>query len=199
MCGTGSVSKLLLDLKHGDHDAAQVLWDRTVERIAAAARKRLTALGIRAVDEDDVAVDVFASLCRGAGQGRFPRLEDRNDLWQVLMMLTRQKVVDQRRRQQPEWTESALAPALTDDTEARAIDLVQGDEPHPDVVVTAVDELERLLSALDQERRTISLLKLEGYSHGEIAQRLGISLRSVERKVALIKKKWTGLTDPPPY
>jgi RNA polymerase sigma factor (sigma-70 family) len=193
------VSKLLLDLKHGDHDAAQVLWDRTVERIAAAARKRLTALGIRAVDEDDVAVDVFASLCRGAGQGRFPRLEDRNDLWQVLMMLTRQKVVDQRRRQQPEWTESALAPALTDDTEARAIDLVQGDEPHPDVVVTAVDELERLLSALDQERRTISLLKLEGYSHGEIAQRLGISLRSVERKVALIKKKWTGLTDPPPY
>ncbi|MCU0961157.1 MAG: ECF-type sigma factor [Pirellulaceae bacterium] len=193
------MSKLLLDLKHGDHDAAQVLWDRTVERIAAAARKRLTALGIRAVDEDDVAVDVFASLCRGAGQGRFPRLEDRNDLWQVLMMLTRQKVVDQRRRQQPEWTESALAPALTDDTEARAIDLVQGDEPHPDVVVTAVDELERLLSALDQERRTISLLKLEGYSHGEIAQRLGISLRSVERKVALIKKKWTGLTDPPPY
>jgi RNA polymerase sigma factor (sigma-70 family) len=193
------VSKLLLDLKHGDHDAAQVLWDRTVERIAAAARKRLTALGIRAVDEDDVAVDVFASLCRGAGQGRFPRLEDRNDLWQVLMMLTRQKVVDQRRRQQPEWTESALAPALTDDTEARAIDLVQGDEPHPDVVVTAVDELERLLSALDQERRTISLLKLEGYNHGEIAQRLGISLRSVERKVALIKKKWTGLTDPPPY
>jgi RNA polymerase sigma factor (sigma-70 family) len=193
------VSKLLLDLKHGDHDAAQALWDRTVERVAAAARKRLTALGIRAVDEDDVAVDVFASLCRGAGQGRFPRLEDRNDLWQVLLMLTRQKVVDQRRRQQPEWTESAIALVPPDETEGRAIDLVQGDEPHPDVVVTAVDELERLLSALDQERRTISLMKLEGYSHGEIAQRLGISLRSVERKVALIKKKWTGLTDPPPY
>ena len=35
MNDTGSVSKLLLDLKNGDHDAAQALWNRTVERIAA--------------------------------------------------------------------------------------------------------------------------------------------------------------------
>ncbi len=127
MNDTGSVSQLLLDLKNGDHDAAQALWNRTVERIAAAARKRLAALGVRGLDEDDVAVDVFASLCLGAGQGRFPRLDDRNDLWQVLMMLTRQKVVDQRRRQQPEWTESALPRGGHDQSEVQGIDLVQGD------------------------------------------------------------------------
>lgn len=199
MNDTGSVSQLLLDLKNGDHDAAQALWNRTVERIAAAARKRLAALGVRGLDEDDVAVDVFASLCLGAGQGRFPRLDDRNDLWQVLMMLTRQKVVDQRRRQQPEWTESALPRGGHDQSEVQGIDLVQGDEPHPDVVAAAVEELENLLSSLDQERRAISVLKLDGYSHSEIAERLGISLRSVERKVALIKKKWSGTADPPGF
>ena len=195
MSETGSVSKLLLDLKSGDQDAAQALWNRTIERIAEVARKRLSTLGIRGVDEDDVAVDVFASLCLGAGQGRFPRLEDRNDLWQVLMMLTRQKVVDRRRRQQPEWTESAIPPRCHE-SEVRGIDLVAGDEPHPDVVATAVDELENLLSSLDQQRRAISVLKMEGYSHSEIADRLGISLRSVERKVALIKRKWSSKIDP---
>ena len=197
MGDTGSVSKLLLDLKNGDHDAAQALWNRTVERIAAAARKRLMALGVRGVDEDDVAVDVLASLCRGAGQGRFPRLDDRNDLWQVVMMLTRQKVVNERRRRQPEWTESAIPSGADDHSELQGIELVQGDEPHPDVVVTAVEELENLLSSLDEERRAITLLKLDGYSHPEIAERLGISLRSVERKVALIKKKWSGMADLP--
>ena len=60
-----------------------------------------------------------------------------------------------------------------------------------------VDELEHLLAPLDDERQSIALLKMDGYTHGEIAQRLGISLRSVERKVALIRDRWVAqLTAP---
>ena len=44
--------------------------------------------GLRAWIED-VVVDAFDSLCRGVQAGRFPNLDDRDDLWQVLMLLTR--------------------------------------------------------------------------------------------------------------
>ena len=59
--------------------------------------------------------------------------------------------MNQRRRQQPEWTESAIPPGGLHHSEVRGIDLVQGDEPHPDVVAMAADELENLLSSLDKE------------------------------------------------
>ena len=36
----------------------------------------------RLADEEDVALSAFDSFCRGAEQGRFPRLDDRDDLWQ---------------------------------------------------------------------------------------------------------------------
>ena len=49
-----------------------------------------------------------------------------------------------------------------------------------------------LLGALsDDTQRHIATWKLEGYSNEEIAKKLGCSLRSVERKLALIRQKWT--------
>ncbi len=38
--------------------------------------------------------------------------------------------------------------------------------------------------------RPIALLTLEGFSQAEIAAQLGISLRSVERKLQLIRRLW---------
>jgi len=39
-----------------------------------------------------VALGVFDSFCRGAEQGRFPKLDDRHDLWRLLVLLTAGKV-----------------------------------------------------------------------------------------------------------
>ena len=103
-------------------------------------------------------------------------------------MLTRQKVIDRRRRRQPAWTESALGqqPGF----EAVAIEYLAGNDVDPKFIVTAVDELQSFLESLDEERRSIALLRMDGFGSAEIAERMGISLRSVERKLPLIKKKW---------
>jgi hypothetical protein len=39
----------------------------------------------RAADEEDVALSAFNSFCLRAEEGRFLRLDDSDDLWQVLM------------------------------------------------------------------------------------------------------------------
>jgi hypothetical protein len=45
-------------------------------------------------DEEDVALSAFDSFCRGAEQGRFPQLSDRDDLWRLLFVITERKAID---------------------------------------------------------------------------------------------------------
>ena len=47
-----------------------------------------------AADEEDVALSAFDSFCRGAQRGRFPQLDDRDNLWRLLVVITSRKAVD---------------------------------------------------------------------------------------------------------
>src|SRR6185369_9252315 len=89
-----SVTQWINQLKAGDPDAAQKLWERYFRRLVSLARKKLRAAPRRAADEEDVALSAFGSFCRGAEQDRFPQLHDRLDLWQLLVLLTARKAVD---------------------------------------------------------------------------------------------------------
>jgi len=51
------------------------------------------------VGSEDVALDVFACLCRGVVNGRFPKLDNRADLWKILLKINHDTVVDVIRRQ----------------------------------------------------------------------------------------------------
>src|SRR6516164_6398408 len=89
-----SVTPWIDRLKAGDPDAAQKLWERYFRRLLGLARRKLGAAPRRAADEEDVALSAFDSFCRAAEQGRFPRLSDRSDLWQLLVLLTARKAFD---------------------------------------------------------------------------------------------------------
>ena len=84
-------------LREGNSDAAQQLWERYFSRLVEFARGKLRGTGRQAADEEDVALSAFHSFCVAAE--RFPRLNNRQDLWQVLVMLTARKAFQQRRRQ----------------------------------------------------------------------------------------------------
>ena len=85
----GSISFCLEMLKKGDQAAAQQLWQRYFHRLVSLARSRLRAVPRGSGDEEDVALSAFKSLLIRAEQGRFPQLDDRNDLWQLLYVLHR--------------------------------------------------------------------------------------------------------------
>ena len=80
MAASGSVTHWIQALRGGDPDAAQKLWERYFPRLVGLARKRLQGARRRVEDEEDVALSAFKSFWRGARQGRFPQLADRNDL-----------------------------------------------------------------------------------------------------------------------
>src|SRR5436305_12158598 len=91
MLSRGSVSHWIGELKAGNHDAAQELWEDYFQRLVRLARKKLRGRSRRAADEEDVALSAFDSFCRGAEQGRFPRLTDRDNLWRLLVVITARK------------------------------------------------------------------------------------------------------------
>src|SRR4051812_22597800 len=96
---SGSVTRWLGNLKAGEGGAAQPLWDRYFTRLVERARAKLCALRhpMAVNNEEDVALSAFHSLCEGIRQGRFPRLDDRDDLWRLLVHLTACKAVDRYR------------------------------------------------------------------------------------------------------
>ena len=87
-----SVTQWISDLKAGDDgEAARRLWDRYFTQLARLAHARLRARNRGAADGEDVALSAFESFFRGAAAGRFPRLEDRDDLWKLLTTIAAQK------------------------------------------------------------------------------------------------------------
>jgi RNA polymerase sigma factor (sigma-70 family) len=192
MIAGGSVTRWLFALKRGDPDAARPVWERYSSRVVGLAGERLRRAGQGGAEADaeDVALAAFADFFQGAALGRFPRLDDRGDLWQVLALIARRKaahLAERRRRLKRGGglvlDEAALAGA--------GLDGLAAEQPDPELAAEAAEEFHRLLAILDDDRlRRIALLKLEGYSHEEIGDRLDCSLRSVTLKLALIRRLW---------
>src|SRR6516165_6697424 len=87
----GSVTGWIDRLRVGDDVAARRLWERYFHALVRLARADLRAKPRGAVDEEDIALSAFDSFCRGAEQGRFPRLDDRDGLWRLPVTLTARK------------------------------------------------------------------------------------------------------------
>lgn len=180
----GSVSRWIVGLK-ADHDgAAQELWNRYFSQLVAVAHRRLQGAG-RESDEEDVALSALKSAMLGVQHDRFPRLNDRTELWPLLVTLTARKAVDAIRRQ------SALKRKAAASLEVDQWRQVIGDEPSPDFALRVAESLEAIVQSLgDPALRLIAQRKLEGYDNEEIARELNVSSRTVVRKLARIRQEW---------
>ena len=180
-----SVTHWLGRLKAGDADAPGPLWRRYFPRLVALARARLAGAARAAADEEDVALSAFDSFCRDAAAGRLPRLDDRDDLWRVLLVITGQKAVDLVRRET----------AAKRGGNATAVDLagVAAADPTPEFAALAADEFRRLLDLLpDADLKALAVWKLEGLTTDEVAARWGCVPRTVERRLRVIRSLWAG-------
>ena len=194
-----SVSQWLENLKRGESRAAQKLWERYVERLIRLARKELGDVPRRVADEEDVVVAAFANFCRGVKNGRFPKLDDRDDLWQVLVMLTERKAIDQRRRLTAERRgggdvrgESAVGAPHSTEPQGAGLAGIPDREPTPAFAAMVAEQFDRLLARLNDETlQRIALDKMAGYTNEEIAERLGTALRNIERRLQLTRRIWS--------
>lgn len=191
----GSVTRWITDLKAGDRRAVQPLWERYFARMASLARARLRAVRLRdgGQDEEDAALSAFDSLCVGLERGQFPQLDDREDLWRLLVVITSRKVLLQARRhlrQKRGGGNVRLATDLAEDgDDDELLARVVSSEPTPEFAAMVAEEYRRLLDRLGNDlMRQIAILRMEGATGDEIASKLGCARRTVVRQLSLIRR-----------
>jgi DNA-directed RNA polymerase specialized sigma24 family protein len=72
---------------------------------------------------------------------------------------------------------------------------VASGDPTPEFAAMMAEEFHHRLGALDDELRQVALLRLEGHSNDEIADRLGCARRTVARRLEQIRDAWAGAAE----
>jgi DNA-directed RNA polymerase specialized sigma24 family protein len=195
--GAGSVTCWFGPLQGGDPDAAQQLWARYIEALVRLARAKLRATPRTAADEEDVALSAFDSFCRGMKLGRYPQLEDRDNLWRLLVTITARKAADLVQWEHRQKRGAGRVRVASDvgrgdqDMQGDVLDRIAGPEPTPEFAALVAEELRRRLDGLgDEMLRQVAQLKLEGWTDEEIAAQLGCTRRTVVRKLVVIRQAW---------
>ncbi|HEX6985486.1 MAG TPA: ECF-type sigma factor, partial [Planctomycetaceae bacterium] len=148
---------------------------------------------------------VFESLWERAAGGGFDAddLSDRDDLWRLLCHMLRRKVTDHRRK---DFTAKRGGGAVRgesvfgtrDGENVAGLDALAETAFTPDELAEFAERHEQLMAALgDDVLAEVATLRLEGYEVTEIAARLGVSARTVKRKLALIRETWREVGDLP--
>jgi len=192
------VTQWIAGLKAGDEAAVADLWNRYFERLVHLARQKLGTTPRRVADEEDVALSVFRCLCAGAQHGRLAEMTDRSDLWRVLVTMTMRKAIDQQRRLAGKKRGAghvrgeSVFDRRSGDEGTPGIQRFSDDLPTPLMLTLIEEEGRRLLDALeDPTLRQVALWKLESYTNDEIADKLQLTTRSVERKLHRIREIWS--------
>jgi RNA polymerase sigma factor (sigma-70 family) len=198
MSTEGSVTRWVTALKSGDPAAAQRLWERYHLRLVSLAREKLRSARRRSADEEDVVQSAFHSFFRGVTRGRFPQLNDRDNLWRLLVVITARKALDQLAHEHSQRQgggtlqgESRIFPGAAR-REEEAIEQVVGEEPTPEFAAQVAEEYQRLLDLLgDDTLRQVAVWRMEGFTKEEIADHLSCSRRTVARKLETIRLIWS--------
>jgi DNA-directed RNA polymerase specialized sigma24 family protein len=192
MSSYGSITVWIEQLKAGDPQAAARLWNKYIRRLMGLARKKLRGRHFADADEKDVALSAFASFCRAAEHGQFSRLDDRDDLWQLLVLLTERKAY---RLLAYERCERHGGRAIHQGS--AGLSEVIDREPTPQFAAQVAEEVCRLLDCLGSaELRAVAVAKMEGQRNADIAAQLGVHMRTVERRLAIIRELWKAAEKP---
>jgi RNA polymerase sigma-70 factor, ECF subfamily len=198
MSSFGSLTLRIQDLRSPDvrqrDEAARVIWDHFEARLRSLVRRHLDNRIRRREDEQDILQSMYASFCHGQLEGKdTPR--SRQELWKLLVRITLCKVINTANRHLAACRDvrrECPAAARRDDSSffpLWMLDHVDRMQAGPDERLVAIEELERLLQALDEELRQLVLWKLDGYTNAEISVMLGRTVRCVELKLQLIRKR----------
>jgi DNA-directed RNA polymerase specialized sigma24 family protein len=147
-------------------------------------------------DEEDVALSALDSFCRAAQRGCFPDLASRDGLWRVLFQRTLRKAVDLARHEKRQVRGGGRVRVQSDigrpecSRGDRELEQIAADEIPPDFAALIADECRHLLERLDPDLQNLALAKMEGHSNEEIAQQMRRSVRTIERRLQLIRRKW---------
>jgi DNA-directed RNA polymerase specialized sigma24 family protein len=194
----GSVTLCVQHLRSSDprerDQAARVLWERFAPQLHGLVRRHLNSRIRRREDEHDVLQNAYASFCLGQRDGNATPA-NREELWKLLVRITMCTVVNTAHRhlaaRRDVRREQAEGPQTVADTDFPnwLRDYADRGEPSHEEATIVLDELTRILSQLPPELRTLVLWKMDGFTNADIAAKIGRTVRSVELKMQVIRKR----------
>lgn len=193
----GSVTQWVHDLKQGDAESAQRILDRYMSRLIQVANRRLGNSRRRVADEEDVVSIAFTKFLERVDQGGFTKLDDRQDLWQILFTLTDRKAVDLIRHETAvmRGNDQVVGEAVFDkkgeeSNSSSGINSLPGDEPTAEYTAILMEEFKARLATLNDEQQVIAIDKMNGMTNKEISDNRKLSLRTIERRLQETRKLW---------
>ena len=192
-----SVSQFISGLQRGDSVAATRIFERFFDRLVALARRKLEGAPKKQADEEDVVQVTLAEFFRKVQQpGAFSKLQDRNDLWQVIAMMVDRRATDLMRKERAQSrgggrvsTESIFFQP-GDSLSGAGIDGVAGLDPTPELAEQWLNSLTEMLGGVEPRQREMVLMRLQGYGLDEIAVQLSVSQRTVERTFQALRTRY---------
>ena len=189
-----SITQWIGGLKAGDQEAARKLWEGYFHKLVRIVERKLPAQQRRTFDEEDVALSAFKSFCFGVAEERFPDMNDRGNLWAVLVVIATRKAqayVETQNRQKRGGGQVRGESVLLGQEELAGFDALVGKTPTPAFLAQAGEACENLLAALgDETLRSMAILKMQGFTIDEIAAHTGCTKRAVQRRLEIIRRTW---------
>lgn len=185
----GSVTFLFAKVRQGDAEAFTPLWDRFFPRLVGLARKRLSGRAAASDDAEDAAQAALISFWSQIRSGEYLQDLCRGSLWNLLATITVRKVGKQLRNEgAARRGEGRVLPAAD----------LAGTESLADMLtVLPTQELDvqaaELMESLPEDLQQIAILRLFGHSTDEIADQLDCSRRKIQRKLEIVRLRWSEL------
>jgi RNA polymerase sigma factor (sigma-70 family) len=179
----------LAGLRRGDREVLHEFWGRYGQLLHDVADRHLAPNLRRRVGPEDVAQSACRTFLRRARDGEF-RLQDSEDLWRLLCAITLTKVREQTRfhlRQKRGLAQEVHADAAGGGEPSAFGAVAPG--PTPAEAAEFADQLQKVIATLDDEEKQILDLKLQDFTHVEVAERLGCSERTVRRVVKKLQAR----------
>jgi RNA polymerase sigma-70 factor, ECF subfamily len=176
--------QLLARARNGDDEAAAVIFQRFVDRLAAHADRYLSPAVRRRTDPEDVVQSVYRTFFRRVRQGEF-QVDHWGSLWGLLTRIAVRKCAHAGRGKNR--TREVLLSPGSDTLEWAEGWEALAREPSPAEEAALSDLLETLLDPLRESHREIVRLTLQGHTQEEVGERLGCSERTVRRVLAQLE------------
>lgn len=197
----GSITRVIRRMQNGDQDGAAYLWQRFYLRLKYLVKDRLRSQLGSLSDEEDLALDSLSEMFKGLLDGKYPSLDNREEFWRLLVTVASRNVIDEINRENrlkrgggKVFHESAFS-SLHDEN-AALFEQIASTVEAPDVQLMITERCTELLESLtDEGLQAIAIMKTAGSTNQEVADALGLSLRSVERRLAEIRQCWSNKID----
>ena len=183
-------------VRQSDDEAIKHVWQHFADGLQEYARGKIHPKTRRVYDEQDAVQSMFLSLCQGLKADRYPDLQNRDNLWRLMLVMTGRKISKRHRfdRQLKRDNRRLLTDSyfVQNSQDRNSPNLYpSAAEPTPELLAEFADTSSALIEALGTDNlKDVALLRIEGLDDCEIASRLQCSRSTVQRRLVMIRKIW---------